>query len=129
MKHSNQYRPDYKKLIFVKNENRPDIYDLQNSGFNKFTFIKLSDPKADFLIQQGAKYVIESWKNSQKVLFTGLKPIHGKIFHGNHKEPGSEKKSMLFATISPEKIVMYYFNHFSVYPSIRRSLAKQIIPQ
>jgi len=129
MRDSNQYRPDYKKLIFVKNENRPDIYDLQNTNFNKFTYIRLSEPKADFLIKQGAKHVIESWKNGKKVLFTGLKPIHGKIFHGNHKEPANGKKSMIFAIVEPEQIVLYYFNHFTIYPSKRRSYAKQFNPK
>lgn len=112
-------RPGYKELIFVKNENRIDIYDLQNSNFRKFKYFRLSEPRVSFLIKQGAKYVIESWDKGEKVLFTGLIPFNQYIYFGDHKNTKTGRKSLIVVNIKDKEVKLYYFNNFSLKVSKR----------
>ena len=75
--------PDYQRLVFIKNENRKDnLFDLLPSyNFNKFKYFRLSEPKNDRFIKQGAKYIIESWSERVKTLFTGLIPLNDNFFN------------------------------------------------
>ena len=72
--------PDYLQFVFVQNEKRPDIYDLQGKPENVvFTFFRLSTPRQSFLIKQGAKYVLESWKENIKLVLQALFLLISKI--------------------------------------------------
>mgnify|MGYP006311775029 CR=1 FL=1 len=121
--------PDYKRLVFLKNETRTDIYDLVDSRFQKFTFIRLSEPQKPYLIKQGAKYCIESWKDNKKTLFTGLLQFHDRIYYGDHKNAVNGCKSFLIASIEASQIVFYYFNQFSIYPKLIKGFIKRFIKE
>jgi len=121
--------PDYKKLIFQQNHKRSDIFDLKGSTFTKFRFIRLSRPRQKFLIDQGAKYCIESWNNGKKSLFTGLLPFNGNIYYGDHKTPTRCKKSFLIAIIEPLRITLFYFNSFSLYPKLKKGFIKRFLKE
>lgn len=119
--------PDYKRLVFIRNESRSDIYDLKGSTFRKFSFIRLSKPVKPFLIKQGAKYCIESWKNGEKNLFTGLLPFNDNIYYGDHKDPSNGRKSFLMVFISNSRIVIYYFNSFTVFPKLKKGFIQRFL--
>ena len=123
----NRKQPDYKELIFKQNESRKDIYDLQNTNFSKFKYFRLSVPRVEFLKKQGAKYIIESWINGKKVLFTGLIPFNQLIYFGDHKNTNTGKKSFIIAMYKDKEIKMYYFNSFSLYPKKRLAFIKNFL--
>jgi hypothetical protein len=123
--------PDYKRLVFIKNENRKDyLFDLLPSyHFNKFKYFRLSEPKNDKFIKQGAKYIIESWKERTKTLFTGLILLSDSWYYGDHKNPLNSNTSLLLAWFKPDvkHIILYYFNSFNIYPYKRLQFFKEFV--
>ncbi len=124
--------PDSRLLIFAVNHARPGIFDLQNEpSFTKFTYFRLERPKAEFLIHQGARYVLESWKDGKKNLFTGLIPsqVPG-WYYGDHLGI-----SLLICHLEPEGmelkyIEMYYFNAFNKHSArIKNSFCLKFIKE
>jgi hypothetical protein len=63
------------KATFKRNPARPDVYDLQETAEFPFTFCRVSRPRTDWLMRQGAIWVLESWVHNQKAVFTGLRPL------------------------------------------------------
>ena len=102
--------PKHLELVFRQNPARPDIYDLTGSKFNRFTFIRLSQPRSDFLIRQGAKYVLESWSHGQKPLFTGFRPIREGLYYGDHLHNG--KRVLLVVKMNPGELVIHLFKTY-----------------
>ncbi len=125
----NRKEPEYKELIFKQNENRIDIYDLQNANFRKFKYFRISEPRVKFLIRQGAKWIIESWDKGEKVLFTGLIPFNKSIYFGDHRNPKTGKKSFLIAEIKGNLIKLFYFNSFNLYPNKRLDFIRNFLKQ
>jgi hypothetical protein len=107
--------PKSRELVFKQNQSRSDIYDLIGSRFHGFTFLRLSEPRSEFLIRQGAKYVIESWDHGQKPLFSGLRPIKEGLYYGDRFANG--KRSLLIVRIQPHEIIIHLFQS---YPRIKR---------
>lgn len=70
---------------YVRNTERPDIYDLVYGPNTSLPYVRLSEPVKGFLKKNGAKYVLESWKGAKKILFTGLKPISKNTYKGDHR--------------------------------------------
>ena len=68
---------------YIRNEDRPDIYDLVSGPTSTLTYVRLSPPKKGFLKKNGAKYVLESWKDNKKILFTGLQQISKNKYKGD----------------------------------------------
>ncbi len=123
----NRKQPEYKELTFIKNKNRIDIYDLQNSNFRKFKYFRISEPRVPFLIKQGAKWIIESWDKGEKVLFTGLIPFNKSIYFGDHRNTTTGKKSFIIANIQDKEIKLFYFNSFSLYPNKRLDFIRNFL--
>ena len=123
----NNKKPEYKELVFKQNEDRVDIYDLQNTNFRKFKYFRISEPRIKFLIRQGAKYIIESWVNNEKVLFTGLIPFNKSIYFGDHRNPKTGKKSFIIAEINDKLVKIFYFNSFSLYPNKRLDFIRSFL--
>jgi len=124
--------PDFKRFTFVKNKQRPDIYDLQGEPDPLlFHYFRLSKPLKPFLKKQGATYVLESWKNGKKTCFTGLKPtIIPNYYLGDIvlKYRGkTAKKSLILIKHEGEIITLYFFPSFTVYPSLRTKFINQFI--
>lgn len=102
--------PKSRELVFKQNSSRSDIYDLIGSRFHGFTFVRLSEPRSEFLIRQGAKYVIESWDHEQKPLFSGLRPIKEGLYYGDRLNKG--KRSLMVIKIDPEQIKVHLFSSY-----------------
>ena len=124
--------PDYLQFVFVQNEKRPDIYDLQGKPENVvFTFFRLSTPRQSFLIKQGAKYVLESWKENIKVSFTGLISANIQNWYWGDiilKRPEKDPcKSFLMVEIKDKQVFIYIFPDFTIYPNLRLRFCAQFI--
>jgi hypothetical protein len=105
-----QALPKCRELIFKQNQSRSDIYDLEGTRFHGFTFIRLSEPRSEFLIRQGAKFVIESWDHGQKPLFSGLRSIKEGFYYGDRLTNG--KRSLMVVKIDPGLIKIFLFNSY-----------------
>lgn len=128
--------PDFKQFVFVQNEKRNDIYDLQGEPDPLiFHYFRLSKPRKPFLIKQGARYVIESWSGHEKTSFTGLIPaINDTWYFGDlllkrlNKTPA---KSFLIAKFNQNNITLYIFPNYTLYPNKRlvfcHSFAKNLL--
>jgi hypothetical protein len=113
-----------KELVFQRNTGRPHIYDLVGKRSPGFTFVRLSRPRAEFLIRQGAEYVIESWDHGTKSLFTGLIPLGGGFYYGDRKE--GRKRSLMVVKLNPPELLVYLFR---TYPRQLRSVLTEFIKQ
>lgn len=113
-----------KELVFQKNTGRPDIYDLVGKRSPGFTFVRMSRPRAEFLIRQGAEYVIESWDHGTKSLFTGLIPLGGGFYYGDREE--GRKRSLMAVKLDPPELLVYLFR---TYPRQVRSVLVEFIKQ
>ena len=124
--------PDFRQFVFIQNEKRADIYDLQGEpGPRMFHYFRISTPRKPFLIKQGAKYVIESWQGHEKTSFTGLIPVglngyyFGDLLLKTTKNNG--KKSFLIARVEGKTITLYLFPSFTLYPTKRLDFCRQFI--
>jgi hypothetical protein len=84
---------------FIRNNDRPDIYDLVD-GQTVLSYVRLSEPKKDFLKKNGAKWVLESFKDNKKILFTGLVPTGNNVYSADHWNKAKGVISDLRITIS-----------------------------
>lgn len=78
------------KATFKRNQTRPDVYDLQGEGEFPFSFCRVSQPRAEWLRRQGAKWVLESWYHNEKSIFSGLR---------NASTPGHYKGDILINAV------------------------------
>jgi hypothetical protein len=102
--------PKHLKLVFKQNPGRSDIYDLTGTKFNQFSFVRLSAPRSEFLIRQGAKYVLESWSHGHKPLFTGLRQFQDRLYYGDHMHNG--KRSLMIVEMNPGELLIYLFKTY-----------------
>ncbi len=102
--------PKHLELIFKQNPVRTDIYDLTGSKFNQFSFVRLSEPRSEFLIRQGSRYVLESWSHGQKPLFTGLRSIQEGLYYGDTFRNG--KRSLMVVKFNPGELYIYLFKAY-----------------
>lgn len=66
---------------------RKGIYDLLENDQFPFSFIKITRPISDYLIQNNAQHVIQSWSSvdkSNKALHSGLILVGSDFFYGNN---------------------------------------------
>ena len=106
--------PHFRKFVFIENEKRADIFDLQGEPDPLiFHYFRLSKPRKPFLIKQGARYVIESWNGHEKTSFTGLIPaIDNNWYFGDlllKRVDKTPAKSFLIAVFSLNLITLYVF--------------------
>lgn len=102
--------PQSRELVFKENPARPDIYDLTGSRFKGFTFIRLSQPRSEFLIRQGAKWVIESWDHGQKPLFSGLRLIREGLYYGDYFH--NCKRALMIVRMNPGELIVHLFKSY-----------------
>jgi len=94
------------KGVFIQNSIHTDIFDLSpESGANlPFSYFRRSLPIQPYLIQQGASYVVESYKGIVKVLHTGLKPTkRNGIYSGDVFNSQTRSKSLILFCFNPAK--------------------------
>ncbi len=105
------------KGVFIQNANHKDIFDLiPESGENlPFSYFCISLPFTPFLIQQGAKYCVESNIGIKKVLSTGLRPTkRNGIYAGDIFNPQTRSKSLILFCAIPDKFsyIVYLFEGY-----------------
>jgi hypothetical protein len=77
------------------------IYDkTPKSGAFPFDFLKFEAVKSDYLRNNGAEVVVQSWKNrgKQKILHSGLIPLigHCGVYYGDNLNENGKKDYLLF---------------------------------
>lgn len=115
------YRPPI-KFTFHRNETNPEIYDAWDvPDSSELSYLRLSHPRADYLTKQGARFVLESWKEKSKYFFTGLVQIRSGWYAGDAKGP-TGKRFMLEVHIPNDlcEIIMY------AYPFDLSSIGKRV---
>lgn len=125
--------PNFWQYVYLQSSKRTDIYDLQAVEQNPkiFTYFRLSTSRKPFLIKQGAKYVIESWKGATKTSFTGLiKTLNENWYLGDLVLLEPEKqplRSFLLVYFEGKIITLYIFSNFKVHPPYRETFCKRFI--
>lgn len=131
MKGNAKKLPEYRILEFTENPQRKNIYDLniEMTKFSKFRYFRLQTPRQSYLINQGAKFVCESWEQGEKILHTGL--ISTGIDHYYFGDFLDNKKTclMIFHFIPETSIVLiYYFNGYNKKSlSMKRQFCREFI--
>lgn len=100
-----------KELIFLANPERTCIYDLITKGFKTFTFIRLSEARADWLKQRGVGTVIESWRKGEKSLFSGLLPFSNQLLHGTRITQNGHKSLFILTQPDSNTIKIYLYGY------------------
>ena len=130
MRASSKNTPDYRLFEFTRNETRPHIYDIVGRPDKPpIRYFSISAPRAPFLIQQGAKWVVESWENRVKTAFTGLIPVAiPGWFYGDLIEvlpTQKRRKSFVLFHFRGSTIALYYFRSYTLYPAKRPLFIKR----
>ena len=61
---------------YSQNPKTNNVFDLiGDKTRTDIQFIRVEKPQKDFMKNQGAKYVIQSFRKGMKTLFTGLLPL------------------------------------------------------
>jgi len=120
MKQRSNHIPDCKILEFAENPDRKNIFDLKPTGvnFTGFRYFRLETPHQPYLLNQGAKYVCESWEGGKKILHTGLIETGvSNYYFGDFVtfRDGAKKNSLMIFHFIPEttSIRIYFFNQFN----------------
>lgn len=72
---------------FQKSPKHKGVYDLIENDSFPFYFVKYSKPKRDYLIENNAEVVIQSWREKdkeKKSLHSGLIHIESDFYFGNN---------------------------------------------
>jgi len=72
---------------FIRSLVRPDIFDCEPGVSFPFRYCRVSIPRTQWLRNNGAIWVLESWQDHQKTAFTGLRAT---------RESGFYKGNLLF---------------------------------
>ncbi len=124
MRASSNNTPDYRLFVFTQNTTCPTIFDLVgNPEKPPIRYFSLTAPRAPFLIQQGAQWVLETREHKVKIAFTGLVPTgipgwsYGDLIEETHK--GKRRKSFVLFHFKGNTIALYYFRSYTLYPAKR----------
>ncbi len=100
--------------VYRKNLLKPTIYDcIEKVDQLNLPYFALSKPRSQRFIDQGDTYMIESWNNRKKVLFSGLVSLEGtqNVYFGNWKLSGSSK-SLICLILLKDIAEIHYFPNF-----------------
>jgi len=88
------------------------MYNLETDFQTVLTFVQITEPRAEYLKKNGAKYVIESWSGNDKILFTGLIPFAQSQFYGDYKNPYTGKRHLITIEFKDVKVTA----RLTIYP-------------
>ncbi|MFZ4799472.1 MAG: hypothetical protein ACOYMA_18375 [Bacteroidia bacterium] len=120
-----------KKGVFNQNAIHKDIFDVTpESGSNlPFSYFRISLPIQQYLIAQGAKYVIDS-NEGIKILHTGLLPTKvNYIYSGDMYNRSTNVKSLLMFHAEPAKKQYTVYLYEGYYPRSLTKVLKEILAQ
>lgn len=128
---SSTSKPDYKKVVYRLND-ESKYYDRHECppGFEKLpTELKIEETRRPELIK--SKIICRGRvKDGRYTFFTGLIPVSGSWYFGDHYHPAENKKNsfVLFCfTEGNAVLTIYYFNHFKLYPKRRGKFIGEFI--
>lgn len=124
----------YEMCIF-ENSKMNGVYDKVDKSYKfPFDFIKFSQPKESYLINNGAEHVVDSWSYTkgykEKVLHTGLIPVptkEGSFFFGNNLNDKNKKDFILLSVITRNKVALYVVKNRN--PRSKVKFARELIKQ
>lgn len=119
-----------KKGVFIQNAIHTDMYDLMpESGSNlPFSYFSISFPFSSFLIQQRAKYVVESHKGIAKVLNTGLRPTNRNgIYSGDIFNYQTRSKSLILFCAEPHENIYKVYLFEGYFPKNLNKVLNEIL--
>ncbi len=131
---SSKNTPDFCLFQFAENATRPGVYDLVGTPENPpIRYFRLSTPRAQFLVLQGAKYVLETWEGGVKTAFTGLVPaVALGYYYGDLvevKRDQKRRKSFVVFYLRENTVTVYYFRSYTLFPAKRLPFINRFISQ
>lgn len=103
----------FQQFVFHQNKSRSNTYDIAKDKKAKkldFQFIRFTEPKESYLIQRGAKFVMQSFLDNRKILHTGLVPFSDKegFYYGDYLKENNKKDFLiLYLDEKSLKILLY----------------------
>ncbi|MBW8522164.1 hypothetical protein K0U91_06745 [Chryseobacterium chendengshani] len=102
-----------KSIVYVhcqyKKSKILNTYDIVGDKIvSDIPFIRVETPNEDFLKKQRAKFVIQSFKNRKKILFTGLIPIGHNYYYGDNVKPNNKKDFLVIYYNSIRSVIHLY---------------------
>lgn len=79
-----------------------------NETVSDISFIRVETPNEYFLKKQRAKFVIQSFKNRKKILFTGLIPIGHNYYYGDNLKLNNKKDFLVIYYNSVRSVIHLY---------------------
>lgn len=106
-----------KKGVFIQSTTQNDVFRTtpETSSNLPFYWFRIAKPIQQYLISQGAKYVVES-SEGIKILHTGLKPTNvNHIYSGNMVNVSTKVKSLLLFCADPinKQYTVYMFEGYN----------------
>ena len=100
---------------FIKS-NIYGVYDLIDGYTFPFYFLKFSEPKENYLKNNGAVHVMQSWEKGNekiKTLHTGLIPLGNGYFFGNNLNNKNKLDFIVMGYLSKTKEIEFWLikNH------------------
>lgn len=104
-----------------------NTYDLvEDQKVSDISFIRVELPNKEFLKKQRAEFVLQSFKNNKKVLFTGLISVGENYYYGdNVKLTG--KKDFLIVYYNPKRRILHLYTIKNRCPKKRADFANEFI--
>ena len=104
-----------------------NIYDIvEDQKVSDISFIRVELPNKEFLKKQRAEFVLQSFKNNDKVLFTGLISLGENYYYGdNVKLTG--KKDFLIVYYNPKRRILHLYTIKNHNPRKKADFANKLI--
>ncbi len=104
-----------------------NTYDLVgDQKVSDIPFVRVELPNKEFLKKQRAEFVLLSFKNNKKVLFTGLIPLGENYYYGdNVKLTG--KKDFLIVYYNPKRKILHLYTIKNHKPKKKADFANEFI--
>ena len=111
-----QKRGKYLHSVFALDPLRPSNYVATGGDKLPFSWFRISEAKSQFLINQGAHRIAESYKDGEKVLFTGMRRVGNTMWwEGNRYDKGKKSLLLFRYHVAGRCFDVYLFRNY--YPS------------
>lgn len=124
-------QPESKNHVYQLN-NETGYYEKKTSplGFEKLPLeLKVEETRKPDQIH--SKLICRGRiKNGKYLFFTGLLPVGGAVYFGDHYHPTEKQKNsfIIFRFSNNNQVLtIHYFNHFKVYPNKRAKFISEFL--
>lgn len=103
----------FQQFVFHQNKSRSNTYDIAKDKKAKkldFQFIRLTEPKESYLIQRGAKFVMQSFVGNKKILHSGLVPFSDKegFYYGDYLKENNKRDFLIIYKDDKNQKILFY---------------------